>query len=456
MSECSICLEKFNKSLNKKIDCKTCEDNEDTKVCISCAGRYILENCKDAKCMVCNIEWDKEFMSDYFTKKFIDNDYKYHQEQYLYDEQIARLPDTQNMAVCRKKQNELKKQLNLIKKEKEELMTRLRDVKNVERNIIINIEELESNKVVKESVKFTFKCPLDDCKGFLNENYHCHMCSQDICKYCMEELTENHKCNNDKKQTVELLRKDTKPCPKCGQLIYKIDGCNQMWCLKCHTAFDWRTGNIDESYLHNPEYFRWMRENNKVITRNPLDLPNNNCNFPTFNIFINIINFYFPNSNFYGLRQKSDINKLSNIFRLVLHIQNVTLVRNIQQQKENNLQELRIKYLINEIDKESFKKNIQKVNKQFQKSQRINNIWNLVNTQYREYILDIINSTKYYSINKAIENIKNIIEEADNVKQYANTSFYKVGKLFKMSYPKINDDFIEIPNWEYYKKHNKN
>ena len=88
MSVCSICIEKFNKSSNKKIECKTCKDDEETKVCTSCAKKYILENCKEAKCMVCNIECDKEFLFDYFTKKFINSDFKNHQEEYLYEKVI--------------------------------------------------------------------------------------------------------------------------------------------------------------------------------------------------------------------------------------------------------------------------------------------------------------------------------------------------------------------------------
>ena len=31
-----------------------------------------------------------------------------------------------------------------------------------------------------------------------------------------------------------------------------------MWCVKCHTAFSWRTGAI-ETKIHNPHYYEWMR-----------------------------------------------------------------------------------------------------------------------------------------------------------------------------------------------------
>ena len=78
------------------------------------------------------------------------------------------------------------------------------------------------------------------------------------------------KCDEDKKETVKLLRQDTKPCPKCGQLIYKIQGgCDQMYCVKCHTAFSWKTGRRVNGVIHNPHYYAFQRMGNSAVVRNP-------------------------------------------------------------------------------------------------------------------------------------------------------------------------------------------
>ena len=53
-----------------------------------------------------------------------------------------------------------------------------------------------------------------------------------------------HTCNPDLVETAKLLAKDTKSCPTCQTKIFKIDGCDQMWCTQCHTAFSWKTGAI--------------------------------------------------------------------------------------------------------------------------------------------------------------------------------------------------------------------
>ena len=93
-------------------------------------------------------------------------------------------------------------------------------------------------------------CPAPDCKGYLSSAYKCAACSKYACPHCLVVLgvdkDPEHECDPDVVATVEQIKKETKPCPNCGERIGKVDGCNQMWCTKCHTAFDWRTGKIDK------------------------------------------------------------------------------------------------------------------------------------------------------------------------------------------------------------------
>lgn len=60
--------------------------------------------------------------------------------------------------------------------------------------------------------------------------------------------------------TVRMIAHESRPCPKCHCRISKVDGCDQMWCVSCHATFSWSSGSVLQEKIHNPEYFRWMRE----------------------------------------------------------------------------------------------------------------------------------------------------------------------------------------------------
>jgi hypothetical protein len=108
-------------------------------------------------------------------------------------------------------------------------------------------------------VKLVRKCPSTGCKGFLNTKWHCELCTKNICKDCNEEEVPGHECNPETVETVKLIRSDTKGCPTCGTLIYRSAGCPQMWCVECHTTFDWNTGEIETGVIHNPHYYEFQR-----------------------------------------------------------------------------------------------------------------------------------------------------------------------------------------------------
>jgi hypothetical protein len=71
-----------------------------------------------------------------------------------------------------------------------------------------------------------------------------------------------HECNPDNLASAKLIDAETRACPKCGARVYKISGCNQMFCTACNDcAFDWVTGRI-ETVIHNPHYYEFQRQRN--------------------------------------------------------------------------------------------------------------------------------------------------------------------------------------------------
>ena len=122
---------------------------------------------------------------------------------------------------------------------------------------------------------FFRKCLVPNCRGYLNDNWQCGLCSSFTCSKCLclkAELNDkNHKCSKEMLETVSLLQENTKPCPKCFTPIYKNKGCNQMWCTQCHFAFDWETGKVQKNF-HNPHFVEYQQQNNRTIPRSNGDV----------------------------------------------------------------------------------------------------------------------------------------------------------------------------------------
>jgi ribosomal protein S15P/S13E len=76
---------------------------------------------------------------------------------------------------------------------------------------------------------FVRACPAGDCRGFLSQAWKCGMCDNWTCPECHEvkgkEKDGPHVCDPNNVETAKLLAKDSRPCPKCASVIFKIDGC---------------------------------------------------------------------------------------------------------------------------------------------------------------------------------------------------------------------------------------
>ncbi len=53
-----------------------------------------------------------------------------------------------------------------------------------------------------------------------------------------------------------------------------VHNCSQVFCVSCHTPWDWDTGKIvTKGPIHNPHYYEWLRRNGGEMPRNPADVP---------------------------------------------------------------------------------------------------------------------------------------------------------------------------------------
>ena len=79
----------------------------------------------------------------------------------------------------------------------------------------------------------------------------------------LRKLKKAHGCQQDDVDSVKEIRQHSRACPSCKARIFRISGCDTMWCTQCNTGFNWRTGMViaDAKDLHNPHYIDFVRHN---------------------------------------------------------------------------------------------------------------------------------------------------------------------------------------------------
>lgn len=432
-STCDICTENFNRSTRIKIKCEYCEFTS----CRTCVETYLLSQ-STPHCMCsaeqCGKVWTRKFLSNNFTNSFITKKYKLHQEQILFEKELALMPATQ-MIIERKLYKEKKTaeytdEISHINKLISDLIDRKHEAERSIRRLSYNFddeeeehdndgenndgEETKGEKTKK--MKFSYRCSNDNCRGFLSSRWKCQLCETWTCHECRvnigkNEDKESHICNNDDLETAKMLRKDSKPCPKCGIIIFKIDGCDQMYCTQCHTPFSWRTGEIEIGRnIHNPHYFEYIR-NHGGVPRNPLDIQ---CGRVLDMYFIdNLSSSMIYISRNFDLDDNSSL--ILNICRNISHLNHE--IMNIRQSidlNENKKQQYRIKYLQNKITEEDFKKIIQMNEKKYQKYQELLNLFIMVKDTGTEIL-----HVHYDKLNK-IDDVLKIKQNKFQFRKYIN------------------------------------
>ena len=430
---CIICTENI-KVRNPKVKCQYCE----FEACRSCCERYILDQTV-AKCMNndCNKEWSRKHITQNFTKSFVTGAWKKNREKVLFDKEKALLPATQGQV-----QNSIEKEAIAmeIKKVNEEIKKikiqygRLMDKKN-QLHQANNRLHSNNNYTLQgtnlEKTNYVRACPDGECRGYLNGSWKCGLCDKTTCSKChvIIQPGQDHQCNKDDVETASLLKKDTKPCPTCSTGIFKIDGCDQMWCTQCHTAFSWRTGRI-ENAIHNPHYFEWVRKNGQQANFGQDNyICGQELNHEVWNHIRRKINTFEMNVS------KEQELKIESIIRNLLHFKYSELRGyRVTADHEDNT-ELRIKYLRNLMTNEEFAKKIQQSNKSYEKKKELSQILLLFERVSSEIILRLAQNTDKWrdqtkSENIVCKDVKQTIDEIDGIIQYTNQALTDLSQTY--------------------------
>ena len=281
-------------------------------------------------------------------------------------------------------------------------------------HLLLKLDDVnqKEKKEKKEKKVYVKNCPNNECRGFLNNEYNCELCKVKTCKHCsVIKSDDEHKCNPDTLATIKLLATDTKQCPKCTSLIYKINGCDQMYCTHCHTPFSWIRGTIETGVVHNPHYYELQRKlNNGVI-------PRVNGDQQCGGIII-----------LRDLRRKLgvylDEHLLNNHHRLLLHITHVELPYYQRNDYNEKLLEYRIQYLKKNINDEKWFSLLKKHYKCVEKKSEIY----MVLRMFCDMLTNIFNNI---SVSNSENDMIHHIASLDVLRTYTNDLLTKVKHHFR-------------------------
>lgn len=235
------------------------------RACGECVKGSALAGEFTAKCMnaECAQQHSLGWLVDAVGMEWVRGEYTTFYRTKLYEREKGMLPTAMPFVPLYKRLLELGEDIADLTIIRCELANMFADGK--EENLIYNeILELGSwsvDKPTKTTNKIYLQgCPVGECRGFIEKDGGCVVCGGKLCVECRREMKEGHVCNEDDVSTIKAMQGNTKPCPKCAAPVYKVSGCDQMWCVVCHTAFGWNTQRIEEGTIHNPHYYEWAVE----------------------------------------------------------------------------------------------------------------------------------------------------------------------------------------------------
>jgi hypothetical protein len=287
---CGICSDRFTAIIRKKTTCKFCH----ASTCSKCVEQYLLTRHEDAHCLHCRVNYNDATLQDICTRTYLQQTYFKHRQEVLINRERANLPLLQDQARREKYQRErwvqesiinrrileIKQKRDAIQSEHhklyvltygaqrvqgdaqkdrlialQEYMDQMEDLQNrirEEKRLLYDIRfstqagsaaEGDDKKEEEEKKKFVRRCTRDGCQGFLSTAWKCGLCEWHSCSKCFAVKGQAHdvphECKKEDVETAELIKKDCKPCPKCGEFIEKSSGCfapdTSILCWNGHT-----------------------------------------------------------------------------------------------------------------------------------------------------------------------------------------------------------------------------
>ena len=428
-ADCSICVERLNRSTRKPVTCVFCKH----VACTTCVKRYMLSSFEDPHCMSCRRTWTRDFIDTVLTKQFRSTELKRHRGEVLLDREKSMLSATQPAVELIIRKREIYVRIAALKGERDRIAEEIEDLKTMLRSG--DFGEARATGPGSESVArrcFIKQCIATGCRGFLNPQYTCGVCGIRVCPDCHELISpsDNHECDASTVESIKMIARDSKPCPKCQSVIHRLVGCNQMWCTICNTAFDWLSCKIVTGRVHNPHYFEFLESRQGSggvgVGRDPNDIP---CGgLPHARMFAKAMHS--------AMISKPDTKLLLDILRVSTHIEDVELRHRYPAADgihDTTNVDLRIRYMMGEISEDAFKSTLQAREIRRDKKIAINQVLQMFTNVSADSLRGLVNEVEAGGVSANVDigrRVRQTLDELEQLRCYMNRSLAAVSKSF--------------------------
>lgn len=219
-------------------------------------------------------------------------------------------------------------------------------------------------KLLVSGVSPMFPCPSETCRGFVAKG-KCGTCKQSVCQDCREH--HDGKCNADTLESLRAIEQDSRPCPICTVQIHKTEGCHHMFCTHCRTHWHWETRKVLKESSNG--HYNATPVFNSSAALNARGAVSSSCGDPRYELRLPLA----------LIRQTPWALALCNALtqerkQVVVALQSMYNTERLRTRHEEQLVQLRLKFLRSKLTLEQVKGKVWVAEKSFEKALRISHV----------------------------------------------------------------------------------
>jgi len=470
MPDCDICALPLNHGTRSRVPCFSCA----LAVCKDCVRTFLSQTEQLPSCMGCHAAFTFTYLVRYLNRTWVNDTYRPWLKTVLLKRELSKMTESAAYAEAEIERRRLLKQ---NKEFSDKIYALTYEIHKYKRAVTANrlrIDGVDPGRFRNELVdggavavdprkKFVMKCPGSNCNGFLSTAYKCTICNRSTCSTCLVVLTgaaAEHTCVESDRLSAEMIKKETRPCPVCGERIFKISGCDQMWCTSvkgggagnvCGTLFSWKTGALEVGVRnHNPEYHEMMNRLGRELPRTVGDVP---CGgMPEIRESVRAIDIIVKTPRVVAVRGRfyTTYRRLSEMLQYTVTTLRTRMLALDDKHKQ------RVPYLLNEMSKEELADNLFRANRDKSKTLDEYNILEVLSNSgidtYRAIVAEMPRAADVPVLvandpdfaDQMLSNITRQLDSLDAVRTYCNERLVIISVTYSCTVNQYDANFETV------------